>query len=214
MMPLTAMVAAQRHHQAQHCSRTRVWIRIRAWWISWSQIICWLWIGWFRGFEAFLGWFKLLSESWSFQQTAQSQIWGYKQRERLSVQLSGCCARLKACKHVSHDSLFLPAAHLHWHWSLHSAHFNLQCFWSYWIISWHNCFLILIQTWRVGTCLTDESSGQLSMCRTTRVTGFKVFLKVAADGWVTQADVGWHWCSHRRALLLMKGNAGGSVGII
>lgn len=83
MTPLTAMVAAQCHRQAQDWTRTRV--RTRVWqccWIIWFRIISWFRVSWFWGLEAFSGWFSLLFESWCFQQTAQSQIWGQEQRDQ------------------------------------------------------------------------------------------------------------------------------------
>lgn len=66
--PITAMVAAQCHCQAQH------WARTTTCW-CWSKTPSWPWLRWFWWSEAFMGWFFFLWLSCSFQQTAQSQIW-------------------------------------------------------------------------------------------------------------------------------------------
>lgn len=63
MAPLTAMVAAQRHRQAQNRAEARVR----------TGTGLWRWF-WFGGFEAFPWRFGLPSGSLRFQQTAQSQI--------------------------------------------------------------------------------------------------------------------------------------------
>lgn len=61
--PLTAMVTAQSHRQAEHGTRTTVGVRTRV-----------RFIRWFWGSEVFLWRFSVPC----FQQTAQCQIWGQK----------------------------------------------------------------------------------------------------------------------------------------
>lgn len=60
MTPLAAMVAAQRHSQAQYRTKTRI------------RQCCW--IRWFGGFEAFSGRVSFIFGFSCFQNTSQSQI--------------------------------------------------------------------------------------------------------------------------------------------